>query len=137
LVHLPVRGDDFFAHEIFGQNLQNERKGRENLRRSIFQISLILSDHLSLRFATPGRVLPSSSSSEAPPPVEAWVTLSITPNFFAAVAVSPPPTTVIAPEAVAAAIASAIDFVPSANFANSNTPAGPFQMIVRARPMTS
>ena len=48
--------------------------------------------HSSFRLATPGRVLPSRSSSEAPPPVEAWVTWSITPNCFAAVAVSPPPT---------------------------------------------
>jgi hypothetical protein len=60
--------------------------------------------YLSLRLATPGKILPSSSSKEAPPPVEAWLTLSTTLNFFAAVAVSPPPTTEVAPAAVAAAI---------------------------------
>src|SRR5262245_25674268 len=36
--------------------------------------------------ATPGNTLPSSSSSEAPPPVEQWVTLSSVPHLAAAVA---------------------------------------------------
>src|SRR3954469_14110706 len=88
------------------------------------------------RNTTPGRALPSRYSRLAPPPVEQCVTLSSTLNFFAAVAVSPPPTTVVAPDAVAFAIASAIAFVEPANLSNSNTPDGPFQMTVFARPMT-
>src|SRR3954469_198294 len=89
------------------------------------------------RNTTPGRALPSRNSKLAPPPVEQCVTLSATLNFLAAVAVSPPPTTVVAPEAVAFAIASAIAFVDPANFSNSNTPEGPFQTIVLARPITA
>ena len=76
--------------------------------------------------------MPSRSSRLAPPPVEQCVTTFATLNFFAAVAVSPPPTTVTAPAAVAFAIASAMAFVPSANVSTSNTPGGPFQMIVFA-----
>src|SRR4051812_46313772 len=89
------------------------------------------------RKATPGRIFPSRNSKLAPPPVEQWVTLSATLNFFAAVAVSPPPTTVVAPFAVASATASAIALVAPANFSNSNTPGGPFQIIVFARRMAS
>ena len=35
---------------------------------------------LSLRQAMPGRTFPSRYSSDAPPPVEIWVTLSANPN---------------------------------------------------------
>ena len=87
--------------------------------------------------ATPGSTLPSRNSRLAPPPVEQWLTLSATPNFLAAVAVSPPPTTVVAPLAVASATASAMALVAPQNFSNSNTPGGPFQMIVLARRMAS
>ena len=41
----------------------------------------------------PGSSLPSSSSSEAPPPVDTCVTLSSVSYFLHAVAVSPPPMT--------------------------------------------
>jgi len=37
--------------------------------------------------------LPSKNSKEAPPPVETQESLSATPNFLAALAESPPPTT--------------------------------------------
>src|SRR5262245_21296164 len=49
--------------------------------------------HASERAAMPGRALPSRSSSDAPPPVEQWVTLSSACHLTAAVAVSPPPIT--------------------------------------------
>ena len=45
----------------------------------------------------PGSSLPSRSSSEAPPPVDTCVTLSSVPYFLHAVAVSPPPMTVMTP----------------------------------------
>ena len=43
--------------------------------------------------STPGSVLPSRNSSEAPPPVETCVMLPSSPNRRAAATVSPPPTT--------------------------------------------
>merc|ERR1712232_223996 len=79
---------------------------------------------------TPGRALPSRSSNEAPPPVLQCVTLSSVPSFLQAVAVSPPPITVTVPLAVAATTASINVFVPASNLAISNTPIGPFQIIV-------
>ncbi len=45
--------------------------------------------------STPGRALPSISSSDAPPPVERWSTRSASPNSASAAAESPPPTTVV------------------------------------------
>src|SRR5215475_4932584 len=101
-VHLPVAGDE----RLTGQG------------------------QLSSSTATPGRVLPSRYSSEAPPPVE------MCPNACAgrrslrtAAAESPPPTTV---SPGAAATASATPLVPAANGATSKTPIGPFQNTVRA-----
>src|SRR5690606_10036321 len=87
---------------------------------------------LSLSAATPGRFLPSRSSSDAPPPVETWLTLSSISYFIAAVAVSPPPMMVVAPFFVASTTACATALVPSAKISNSKTPTGPFQMIVLA-----
>ncbi len=52
---------------------------------------------LSDKATTPGRTLPSKSSKLAPPPVDTWLSLSETPNFSAAVAVSPPPTMTVDP----------------------------------------
>merc|ERR1719277_634024 len=86
--------------------------------------------HTSLRAATPGSTLPSNNSNEAPPPVLQWLTLSSVSYFLHAVAVSPPPITVMVPAAVASTTASIRDFVPVSNFAISKTPIGPFQMIV-------
>mmetsp|Transcript_73482 Transcript_73482/g.195293 ORF Transcript_73482/g.195293 Transcript_73482/m.195293 type:complete len:213 (-) Transcript_73482:860-1498(-) len=80
--------------------------------------------------ATPGNSLPSKSSKEAPPPVLQWVTLSSVSYFLQAVAVSPPPMTVIVPDFVTSTTLAIIDFVPASNFAISNTPIGPFQMMV-------
>merc|ERR1740129_2070153 len=84
----------------------------------------------SSRVATPGSTLPSSNSSEAPPPVLQCVTLSSVPYFKQAVAVSPPPMTVTTPEPVTSTTLSIIDFVPLSKLFISNTPIGPFQMIV-------
>merc|ERR1712217_599716 len=84
----------------------------------------------SLRAATPGNALPSKSSKEAPPPVLQWVTLSSVSYFLHAVAVSPPPITVMVPAAVAATTASISALVPISNFDISNTPIGPFQIMV-------
>lgn len=53
--------------------------------------------HTSSRAATPGRTLPSSSSREAPPPVEMWLILSARPAFSTAATESPPPMIVMAP----------------------------------------
>src|ERR1043166_4771016 len=93
-------------------------------------------NHASDRAATPGSVLPSSNSSDAPPPVEQWVTFSSAPHWAAAVAVSPPPITVTAPRCVAATTASMIAWVPAANRSHSNRPSGPFHTIVLARAIT-
>lgn len=51
--------------------------------------------HLFLCLITliPGNALPSINSSEAPPPVEMWLNLSLNPKFLAAAALSPPPIT--------------------------------------------
>src|SRR5205807_2277383 len=46
--------------------------------------------HASSRAATPGRGFPSRNSSDAPPPVETWLSLSSSPATAAAE--SPPPT---------------------------------------------
>src|ERR1051326_1495580 len=81
-VHLPIRSDDFFAHQV-----------------------------LSVNAATPGSSLPSSNSSDAPPPM-----------------------IVVAPDC---AIASAIAIVPSPNSGISNTPIGPFHKIVSALAISS
>mmetsp|Transcript_96630 Transcript_96630/g.255214 ORF Transcript_96630/g.255214 Transcript_96630/m.255214 type:complete len:209 (+) Transcript_96630:89-715(+) len=80
--------------------------------------------------ATPGRTLPSSSSRDAPPPVLQCVTLSSVSYFLHAVAVSPPPMTVMTPAAVAWTTASMSFFVPASNLDISNTPIGPFHRMV-------
>mmetsp|Transcript_19909 Transcript_19909/g.34327 ORF Transcript_19909/g.34327 Transcript_19909/m.34327 type:complete len:227 (+) Transcript_19909:273-953(+) len=84
----------------------------------------------SSRAATPGSTLPSSSSREAPPPVEMWESLSATPACSAAATLSPPPTMVMQPWGVKAAKVLAMAVVPVANLAISNTPIGPFQITV-------
>mmetsp|Transcript_118959 Transcript_118959/g.348388 ORF Transcript_118959/g.348388 Transcript_118959/m.348388 type:complete len:212 (+) Transcript_118959:906-1541(+) len=90
----------------------------------------VLAGGASSNAATPGNTLPSSSSRDAPPPVLQWVTLSSVSYFLQAVAVSPPPITVIAPDFVTSTILSIIAFVPFSNVFISKTPIGPFQMIV-------
>jgi len=69
-------------------------------------------NYLSERAATPGSILPSRNSSDAPPPVDTCETLSATPAFFTAEAESPPPITVVAPFSVASARMFAIRQVP-------------------------
>src|SRR5919198_706424 len=81
------------------------------------------------RTSTAGSVLPSMSSSDAPPPVERWVTRSARPNSVSAAAESPPPTTVVPG---ASATASATARVPAANGSSSNAPIGPFQNTLAA-----
>mmetsp|Transcript_135156 Transcript_135156/g.350210 ORF Transcript_135156/g.350210 Transcript_135156/m.350210 type:complete len:206 (+) Transcript_135156:224-841(+) len=79
---------------------------------------------------TPGSSLPSSNSKDAPPPVLQCVTLSSVPYFLQAVAVSPPPITVVAPADVTSTILSIMALVPLSKLFISNTPIGPFQMMV-------
>src|SRR3954470_13512596 len=88
--------------------------------------------YLFVKAATPGSTFPSKNSSDAPPPVETWLTLLATPAFLTADALSPPPITVVAPAAVALASASATASVPLAVASISNTPTGPFQTTVLA-----
>ena len=64
-------GDDdfsvFLVHSGFLPSV-NTRKGAEP--------APLVKNYLSSRQATPGSSLPSMNSSDAPPPVETWVTLS-------------------------------------------------------------
>ena len=83
---------------------------------------------------TPGSFLPSSNSSEAPPPVESQSTFSARPNSIIAATESPPPTTVL-PDARATASATAR--VPPANGSSSKAPIGPFQSTVPAAAIAS
>src|SRR5262249_21341790 len=80
-----------------------------------------------VRASTPGRVMPERYSRVAPPPVETCVNLDVSPNLRTADAESPPPTTVCAPQA---AMALAIERVPSANGGPSKSATGRFQRIV-------
>ncbi len=62
----------------------------------IFQLAAMIFLRMGLfvvQVGDAGEGLALEEFEEAPPPVEAWVTLSTTLNFLAAVAVSPPPTT--------------------------------------------
>src|SRR3974390_2589917 len=83
--------------------------------------------YLSVSAATPGNSIPDRNSSEAPPPVETWLILLVTPALLIAFSESPPPTTETAPE-FATAFARAT--VPVSKGGISNTPIGPFQMMV-------
>src|ERR1035438_8335612 len=89
----------------------------------------------SYRFnaATPGSSIPARNSSDAPPPVETWVILLVTPAALMAFSESPPPTTEMAPEA-ATALASAT--VPASKGGFSKMPMGPFQITVFAPAIT-
>src|SRR5205085_4997526 len=87
--------------------------------------------HASSSAATPGSSFPSRNSSDAPPPVDTWLSWSSIPATAATE--SPPPTTVTAPFLPASTSALAIARVPASNGGVSNTPIGPFQKIVLAR----
>src|SRR5690606_9927806 len=64
------------------------------------------------RASTPGSLRPSSSSSEAPPPVDTCPKRSASPARWTAATLSPPPTTLVPGEA---ATACATPRVPFAN----------------------
>src|SRR3984957_15566738 len=82
--------------------------------------------------ASPTRSPCSSSSSDAPPPVEMKSIWSARPSSSTALALSPPPTTVKPGQA---ATALATPLVPSTNRGSSNTPMGPFHRTVPAEAM--
>src|SRR5919112_3431644 len=109
LVHLPVRGH----HRASGHEIS-----------SLF--------YSSGSIAMPGNSLPSTYSSEAPPPVEMWLILSSSPSLLTAATESPPPTTLVAP---LSATAVATPSVPLAKSSISKTPMGPFQKMVLAPAM--
>src|SRR5207244_5583095 len=104
LEHLPVTGDEHVAYGLYVPTAGGIA-------------------------ATPGSGFPSSSSSDAPPPVEIHEICSATPASWTARTESPPPTTV-KPSHSASARATAK--VPSANAGHSKTPIGPFQKTARA-----
>src|SRR2546425_3907769 len=85
--------------------------------------------YASLRIATPGNSLPSRYSSVAPPPVETCEYRPASPSDSIAATVSPPPTSVYAPDV---AMASPTALVPSLKSLISATPTGPFQITVPA-----
>src|SRR3712207_5966322 len=84
--------------------------------------------------STPGSSLPSTSSSDAPPPVDTWLTRSVSPNCASAATESPPPTTVVPSQS---ATARATASVPAAKGGSSKAPIGPFQNTVPAPRTTS
>src|SRR5829696_958975 len=88
--------------------------------------------YLPGRTATPGSSLPSTYSSEAPPPVEMWLISPSSPSLLTAATESPPPTTLVAS---LSATAFATPSVPFAKASISKTPMGPFQKMVRASEM--
>src|SRR5258706_2116863 len=100
-VHLPICSDDFSTRH-----------------------------YLLVSASTPGNFLPSRNSSEAPPPVEMCVILSLTPAACTAATESPPPTIEVAPVFFATALATPI--VPLAKGLVSKTPIGPFHTMVLA-----
>src|SRR5947207_2370147 len=107
-VHLPVAGDQWRAtHRAFSIG----SLGSASSARS------------------PGSSRPSRNSSDAPPPVDTWLTAASFPARRSAATESPPPTTVVPPHA---AIASATASVPPLNGSISKIPIGPFQTTVRA-----
>ena len=109
--------------------------------RFIFQLpmtrgltALIELNGLSRSARSPGRSPSSTSSSDAPPPVETKLTSPSRPKAWRAATESPPPTTETASDlATARATAS----VPAAKRSSSKTPIGPFHRIVAAPAMTS
>src|ERR1700680_509150 len=98
-------------------------------RGFLYQRGLAAPSNFSVNAATPGSSIPARNSSDAPPPVEICEILSATPADFTAFSESPPPTTDTAPEP---ATAFASETVPRSKGGFSNTPMGPFQMMVCA-----
>src|SRR5207249_6347294 len=97
----------------------------------------VSADELATRHSSstliPGSSRPSRNSSEAPPPVETWVTLSASPISAIAAAESPPPTTVRVPRFGASATAPATARGPGANSDTSKSRIRPLHKLVFAR----
>src|ERR1019366_2770168 len=122
-IHVPEIGNDHFREFAQGFLLRGpDRLVAKQPRQQTDR-------HLFVSAATPGNSMPDKNASDAPPPVETWLILSATPALLMAFSESPPPTTEIAPDS-ATAFASAT--VPLSKGGFSNTPIGPFQMIVFA-----
>lgn len=79
-----------------------------------------------VRYSTPGNILPSNNSNDAPPPVETWLNLSLALFAPTRFTVSPPPTMVVAPLDVYLTNAFNILTEPFLNYSISNAPYGPF-----------
>src|SRR5437867_583826 len=108
-VHLPVAGDE---------------------RGAVHRGTAACSAGAASSSATsPGSARPSRNSSDAPPPVETWVTAPCSPARASAATESPPPTTVVPLDS---ASACAIAIVPRLKASTSKMPMGPFQSAVRA-----
>ena len=103
--------------------------GTEHRAPTFYKNSLAIY-YLSNKHSIPGNFLPCKNSNEAPPPVDICVILSANPDFSTAAAESPPPIIVVASSNSASAFA--IEFVPIANWSNSESPTGPFQITVFA-----
>src|SRR5262245_13741187 len=112
-VHLPVAGD------------------QRGAAHRAFSIGSVGSCSSARR---PGSSRPSRNSSDAPPPVDTWVTAATFPARRSAATESPPPTTVVP---LQAAIASATASVPRLNGSISKMPIGPFQKTVPAGSISS
>src|ERR1700692_706604 len=103
--------------------------GLDARRGFLYQRGLAAPSNSSVNAATPGSSIPAKNSSDAPPPVEMCEILSATPADFTAFSESPPPTT---ETALAPATALASETVPRSKGGFSNTPMGPFQIMVFA-----
>src|SRR5579859_1550079 len=124
--------DHLLARECkdLGGGWQGKRQKAKGKSQKFHRLQFITSaGYLSVSAATPGSSIPARNSSEAPPPVEICEILSETPADLTAFSESPPPTTDTAPDC---ATALAIATVPLSNGGFSNTPIGPFQIIVFA-----
>mmetsp|Transcript_2051 Transcript_2051/g.3787 ORF Transcript_2051/g.3787 Transcript_2051/m.3787 type:complete len:224 (-) Transcript_2051:746-1417(-) len=113
--------------------LWNHATDTFNIQSHLFGVAFY---GLSVRMARPGKTLPSSSSREAPPPVEMWDSFGAWPDFSAALAESPPPTIDMQVLLWSASVLATAK-VPCLKFSNSNTPMGPFQIAVLALDSTS
>src|SRR3989344_5155923 len=144
----PQRGDDFSSTQQLKPLYKNSRRrDAEIAEKSRLIINLcvlcVLCGKRSYvnyffarcsRISTAGSFFPSRNSRNAPPAVEIYDTLSKISYFWIAAMVSPPPAR---GKALVLAIASAIVRVAAPNWANSNTPPGPFHTTVPAFMMMS
>src|SRR5215831_752456 len=122
-VHLPVADDERCSHRT--PWLRASAGGAPAPRPPAARTAYVA----SVSASTPGSLRPSRNSRNAPPAVEIYPILSVTPAWVTAATVSPPPITVNA-DAPATTRASAS--VPAAKAGRSKTPIGPFHTMVRA-----